>query len=258
MTSPRNNHDINENVTPFGSLPPEALPTFSIVDEPSLKDKQKHIMFLHGWGDKAEYMRPLRDEVMSGVNGWTSWIIGYAYLAWSFRVQAMLIAADLKKKAEQHGYDFSATIFVGFSMGGVIARQMAADGFPCKALVTSCSPHEGLGWWVPTPDPGSASIAPHSADLFWLNNWNDADKANRSRFNLLAITHDDENDSGKFHDDDSIVPRSSAIGKSMGQLAWTETVHYGKGKRPDPHFAGRNVNVVGKLTQRCKQLIAEN
>jgi pimeloyl-ACP methyl ester carboxylesterase len=62
-------------------------------------------------------------------------------------------ARDIGAAMRDEPYDLSHTVFVGFSMGGLVARQMVADGFSCQALISIATPHQGTAPWVPAAQP---------------------------------------------------------------------------------------------------------
>lgn len=122
--------------------------------------KQKHCILLHGWGllgmgDNGEAMRPMMDAIRTKVPDWNYWLTTYDAHGRSFSTNARELKPMFLNNTK---YDFTNTVFVTYSMGGQVARQMVADGFPCLALATICSPHHGLLGWVPTPDFGSMSV----------------------------------------------------------------------------------------------------
>jgi pimeloyl-ACP methyl ester carboxylesterase len=75
----------------------------------------------------------------AGQQGWHFWSVNYKTHWRSFADSARDIGAAMHDEP----YDFSHTVFVGFSMGGLVARQMVADGFPCQVLISIATPHQG-------------------------------------------------------------------------------------------------------------------
>ena len=76
----------------------------------------------------------------------------------------------------------------GYSMGGLVARQIAVNGINPTTLVTFCSPNQGTAAWVPTPNNGAMSLAPWSQDLNNLNN-HPRDKEMRSRYTMIGLSY---------------------------------------------------------------------
>jgi hypothetical protein len=148
-----------------GAAPGEAAP-------------QRHCILLHGWNSPSWYMDDIRQAVraLPQAAGWHFWSVDYKTHLRSFADSARDIGAAMRNQP----YDFSHTIFVGFSMGGLVARQMVADGFPCHALLTL--PHR-----IREQRRGCRRIARHGALSRWSTrlralNTNSADKACRSRY----------------------------------------------------------------------------
>jgi pimeloyl-ACP methyl ester carboxylesterase len=168
-------------------------------------------------------------------------------------------ARDLKAAFEQQPHDFTNTVLVGFSMGGLVARRLVAEGFPCRALVTICSPHQGVAPWVLTHSPGTWSLSRRSPHLVALNR-NPLDRAHRPHYYLFAITY---TDIGGYHDDDTIVTARSALGANLGQVALRKKIHidYGRtlGRRlsGSPHVRGMNPRYLTPVLQTCNRLFTE-
>jgi pimeloyl-ACP methyl ester carboxylesterase len=179
----------------------------------------RHCILLHGWNSPADYMSSIKGALQNLPQAacWNFWSIDYPTHRRSFREGAREVARALA--AQPH--DFSGCVFVGFSMGGLVARQMVADGFGCRALVSICSPHEGLARWVPTHSPGTWSLSRSSVALRALNR-NPIDRAHRDRYHLFAVTYRDR---FGYHDDDTIVTARSALGARLGVVAERRKIH---------------------------------
>ncbi len=166
-------------------------------------------------------------------------------------------ARDLTEAFARQPHDFSNTVFIGYSMGGLVARQMVALGFPCRALITLCSPHEGLAPWVLAHSPGTRSLSRRSPHLAALNA-HPRDVAARSRYHFFAITYDDIRGP---HDDDGIVTTSSALGENLGMVASRQRLHLSYGKTlalRGPHIAGMNARNIAPVIQLCAGLFAQS
>jgi hypothetical protein len=145
-------------------------------------------------------------------------------------------------------------ILLGYSEGGVVARQMIVDGVQVKALVTICAPHLGLGVWIPTPDSGSASLSPFSSDLQNLNN-SPVDQAHRKFYHLFALSC---TDFWGFHNDDGVVPVPSALGDTLGPMAEQKVIQLDYGTQiagVDPHHRGMDPTNLQPLIDTCSQLL---
>lgn len=226
------------------------------------EEKQKHCILLHGWGlfgmgDNGESMRPVQDAIRAKAPDWNYWLTTFDAHGRSF----LSNARGLKPMfLDDPKYNFTNTVFVTYSMGGVVARQMIADGFPCLALATICSPHHGLLGWVPTPDLGSMSVVWRSQDLAALNE-NSADMAQRNKYHFFAITYIDGRGG---HADDGVVESSSAFGEGLGSNIYREHIElqYGGGIVPvpgpvvwDPHNRGKDPQVAWRYIDYCTDLL---
>lgn len=147
-------------------------------------------------------------------------------------------------------------IIIGYSEGGIVARQLIAKKLPVQALVTICSPHHGLGYWMPTPDVGSASVSPFSDDLSRLNNSTEETK-HRGSYHLFAISC---SDFFGYHSDDGVVPISSGLGDALGAIPERTPIHLNYGDKQiagwDPHHRGTDPTHLGPVLTTCSQLLA--
>jgi hypothetical protein len=141
-------------------------------------------------------------------------------------------------------------------MGGIVARQMVADGFPCRALVSLCSPHHGLAPWVPTLTPGTLSLSRSSAALRKLNQ-HPRDIASREKYNCFSTTYEDPTGT---HPHDGLVARRSALGQYLGAVASRHNTHlrYDRFAATDPHLAGMNAATMQAAIGRCAEIMAQN
>lgn len=173
----------------------------------------KHCIVVHGWAGEARAMRPwqsaLRD--LPAAASWRFWDVTYDTSHTPFPSSARQLIDLL----ENSGNDFSQTILVGYSMGGLVVRQMVADGFPCAQLVTLCSPHHGPVGWMPVPFRGARSLAKWSRFVRNLNS-NRRDIQSRSRYHFFAVAY---RDWFGAHAHDGMVRTRSALGEKLGEVA---------------------------------------
>ena len=205
-------------------------------------------VLLHGWNSTGRDMAPLSDALqhLPSAAGWSFYTPTYETYIETFVEAARDLYPQIQALTEP-------LILLGYSEGAIVARQLIVDGLKIKALVTICGPHLGLGAWLPTPDPGSASISPFSADLKHLNELA-IDKANRKLFHLFAISC---TDFWGPHDDDGVIPVSSALGKSLGQMAERATIHLDYGNAIagiDPHHRGMDPTNLQPVLDTCSKL----
>jgi pimeloyl-ACP methyl ester carboxylesterase len=195
---------------------------------------------LHGWASAGDESRDLWRAVreLPQAAAWHFWDVRYDTQWTTFEENARRITAALDEEALRRDLPgFSDVILVGNSMGGVITRQMIVLGFPCRALLSVCSPHHGPAPWMPVPGRGPRSIARWSPGLARLNR-HPADIAHRHRYHLFAVTY---NDRLGRHDHDGIVTAHSALGMALGPVARRERIHlrYRNVATFDPHWRGR-------------------
>jgi len=127
----------------------------------------KHCIVLHGWSLDASGVSEITEAMraLPQARGRRFWDVSYDTQWTTFTSSARRIMEELQNQSD----DFSDTLLIGYSMGGVVARQMIALGFPCHALITICSPHHGPMPWIPPVGRGPRSIAPWSPTLAALN-----------------------------------------------------------------------------------------
>lgn len=214
-----------------------------------------HCILLHGWNSPADYLGGIRRALMSLPQAapWHFWSASYKTHFRAFPDSARELAAAFARQP----HDFSRTVFVTYSMGGLVARQMIASGFPCRALITICSPHEGVAPWVPTHSPGTWALSRRSPHLAALNH-HPIDVAARSRYHFFAITYSDVRG---HHDDDAIVTASSALGENLGIVARRQRIHLRYGRRlalRGPHIGGMRTRYLAPVIQLCAELFADH
>lgn len=180
-------------------------------------NKKKHIIILHGWGKTKEDMKSWMGFIKSTSfsNDKTIWNVGYASKLKFTDVANFLMSFFEQKKSE--GFNFEDVYFIGYSMGGIIARQMIADGFSVTKLVSICSPHLGLHWFIPgIINAGVSSLKQTSKELESLNS-NAIEQKMRNRYMFCSIGYSIKNRFGTIKQDgDTIVAGKSARGEGLG------------------------------------------
>jgi pimeloyl-ACP methyl ester carboxylesterase len=202
-------------------------------------------VLLHGWDSVGTDMAALADALqqLPSANGWNFYTPTYETHLETF-VQA---ASDLYPQVQALAQPL---ILLGYSEGGIVARQLIANGMKVKVLVTICSPHSGLGVWIPTPDVGSASVSPFSEDLKRLNA-SQNEGPSRSLYHLFAISCTDV---WGYHDDDGVVPVSSGLGTNLGSVAEQVVVELNYDSAiagTDPHHRGMDPANLQPLIATC-------
>jgi pimeloyl-ACP methyl ester carboxylesterase len=167
---------------------------------------------------------------------WNFWDISYDTTWQSFPESARQISSALQKT----GHDFEQTILIGYSMGGLVARQLVADGFSCSQLVTLCTPHHGPVRWMPVPTRGPRSLAHWNRHARVLDR-HPRDVALREKYHFFAVTY---RDTFGVHHHDGMVAQSSALGCKLPGVKTRRTVKL-KYSVPvsaflpiDPHWRG--------------------
>jgi pimeloyl-ACP methyl ester carboxylesterase len=205
-------------------------------------------VLLHGWDADGSSMNALCAalQALPEAVGWNFYTPTYETHTETF----VAAANDLLPKVQPL---LSPVILVGYSEGGIVARQMIADGLHVKALVTICSPYLGIGAWLPTPDPGSASVSPFSPELKALNG-SAAESAQRHLYHCFGITCTDR---WGDHPDDGVVPIKSALAEGLGNVAERVTIHLdynGNIAGWDPHLRGMDPKYLQPVLDTCAKL----
>ncbi len=211
---------------------------------------------IHGYNSKAKDMLEVYNHLrqLPFSNQWKFHLVEYETYLTSFRDSATTLARQLQKTQS-----FNKVIFVGYSMGGLVARQMVGDGFPCSALVAINTPHLGTAPWVPTPGSGANSQSPHSKDLKTLNA-NTFDILNRKHYAFFGMSFRDKLG---YHADDRLVTLASALGKNLSGIERQVEIplNYGANREAPqlisgsgPHLEGQRPESIHLVSQHCTQL----
>lgn len=217
-----------------------------------------HCLILHGWASDARALQKIRQHLqdLPQAATWNFWDISYDTTWQSFPESARQIMSKLNST----GHNFSRTLLIGYSMGGLVARQLVAEGFPCSDLITLCSPHHGPVNWMPIPLRGPRSLGQWSQHLRALDR-QPHDIAQRNHYHFFGITY---SDSLGFHSHDGMVSKSSALGEKLGAVATRHTIQL-RYSTPvsmlmpiDPHWRGMFPQYVGPALQHIGILLADN
>ena len=231
-------------------------------DESTLKPG-RNVLLLHGWHSTERQMSWWQSTLASRpeARGYRIWNATYDTHWKSFRRTARLLLREMHAQSTLNGIDWSNTILIGYSMGGIVARQMVAYGFDCRALIALCSPHEGaLGWaalrFALAGDVGASSLAGYNRVLHALNS-HPRDRAFRNRYDCYAITYRDPRGE---HAHDGVVSQSSALGESLGEVAHRQTIVREYEEKPfpftRPHLGGMNPDVMQPALNRVVPMLA--
>jgi pimeloyl-ACP methyl ester carboxylesterase len=266
---------MDEKLTPATpSTPPVDSPRFNLWNEARFflhvvrprsvtwertgTSKSKHTILLHGWHSTESQMRRWHRELEVACPDRSVWRLTYDTHWKSFARSARQVLVELNR---QH-VDWDDVVVIGFSMGGIVARQMVAYGFPARAVIALCSPHHGaLGWsnlrYPLISDPGASTLTHWSRHLQRLNS-HPRDIAARKSLHLLSITFEDGR--GR-HDHDGIVGRASAAGEELGAVASRSHAHFDYGKRAfftDPHMQGMNPSALPAMREHIQAVLDGN
>jgi pimeloyl-ACP methyl ester carboxylesterase len=175
-----------------------------------------HVIILHGYDSNGNAMARYETAIRGFMDpelltGWRFWRPTYD---WSRRFPE---AADqvlaILEQARADGEDFTNTILVGYSMGGIVARSLVAKGFGCRNLLTISSPHMGAPLWTAGGfTPGVWSLSEWSQDLAELND-DAGDRRARRSYELYGVTY--RNERGERFEDDGLFSYDSQVGAGM-------------------------------------------
>ncbi len=213
---------------------------------------QKHCVLLHGWNSPSWFLNDWKDALrdLPQAANWRFWLPDFPTHRFSF-VRA---AQEVRRALSAQEANWDDVILIGYSMGGLVARQMARDGFPCRAVVTICSPNEGVLPWVPTPTIGPQSLRKSSTQLRSLNRETPGENA---PLHLFAVTYRDLLGN---HWHDGLVSERSALGEHLRTVAHRQTVHLEYGRQiaslvpVGPHVRGMNPTTMNPVLETCARL----
>ena len=232
--------------------PKKALAVLQPEVKPLPRTCGRHVILVHGHNCLPSFLNGLQRSLrgVAGADEWRFWQVEYD-THWKPFTRS---AREIVRTLDHQGYDFSEAILVGYSMGGVVARQMVADGFPCRALLALCSPHLGYVPWLPFGDPGTLSIWPFSRRLHILNR-HPRDRAARSKYHFLAA---DYTDMFGYHPHDGLITRRSAWGETLGPLGSRMDVHLTYHFPPgiDPHIRVLRHQYLKAVLEICEKLFS--
>jgi pimeloyl-ACP methyl ester carboxylesterase len=237
---------------------PKSVSLSSLDVGPQSTLTPKNLILLHGWHSTNRQMNRWQSALAAcpQAQGWRIWRPTYDTHWKSFQRSARLVMREL----ERQNVDWSHTIILGYSMGGIVARQMVAYGFPCRHLIAIGSPHHGaLSWRVLhlalAGDVGAVSLTNYNRALRLLNA-HPRDYEHRNRFHFYAITH---STGPKNYDHDGLISLDSAWGNELGEVATRDSVHLHYEKRPllftDPHLWGMNPDTLPSAVGTCCRLM---
>lgn len=206
------------------------------------------IALLHGWHSVYGPMIHLENALRQRIPNARLWRVSYDSHWKPFPRSAREVSARLKAAGARP----DRTILVGYSMGGVVARSMVAQGFDARAVVCLCSPHLGPALHIPFGDVGSLSLA-YSAPYLRELNSNESDIARRGDYFFQSVTFRDATGECRH---DRIVSQRSASGRGLPGIehrANTHLVFEGVAPGPMPHLGGMNPEKVPQAMDFIEQ-----
>lgn len=199
------------------------------------------IALLHGWHSLYSPMMKLENALRERIPGARLWRVSYDSHWKPFPRSAREISARLRAA----GAKPERTLLVGYSMGGVVARSMVAQGFDARAVICLCSPHLGPALHINFADVGSYSLA-YSAPYLRRLNRAPRDIARRDDYFFQSITFRDATGECRH---DRIVSQRSASGQGLVGITHRANTHLeyeGVAPGPLPHVQGMNPSCVSK------------
>lgn len=237
---------IVEEADPFGILlsandQPFPAPQLSAAAAPRGVVVMLHGYDLEGSYDPGTLFRPSCDYVRMKLEplGFAVWAMRYDTLN-SFRWAGVNCAHHLRSS----GLPLENVHLFGYSMGGLVARTMVADGIPARTVYTYTSPNEGTGWWVPNllanlggDNAGALSMMGQSADLAWLNNQS---PEVQHRDKLVAIGFRHKGAWGDTHENDGMSELHSQCMQKVSQVKPGLALMWGWPKNINKHNVFEN------------------
>lgn len=238
--SPRTNYRILRRHPPF----------LETIDQKS----DLNFVLLHGWHSLYDPMVYLENALrqLPGGNKVRFWRVTYDTHWRPFTQTSREIIRALRQRKVQP----ENAILLGFSMGGIVARGMIANGFEAHHVFCLCSPHYGPGRWMPSGDIGSTSIAPWSRRLLRLNS-NPRDTMRRRDYSFYGISFDD---TLGHHSHDRVVPLHSALGTGLENVGFRHEIklrYRGIASGCDPHVQGMLPANHPVLLEECRSLFSK-
>lgn len=180
----------------------------------------KHLIVLHGWNCTSQAMTSWVEALQAAgaTDGRYLWNLTYPTDK-QFPIGATeLLQYFTARHAE--GHQFNDVRFLCYSMGGVVARQMIAQGFPVTKLATVCTPHLGImgttAWFA--WNLGSISLKQGSSELSQLNG-DSHESSLRNRYLCTSLQYAVQTPLGDmFHDDDQVVDGWSARAEGLDNV----------------------------------------
>lgn len=203
------------------------------------------IVLLHGWDmdknyDPGVWFRPFVEKIRQQFEP-----RGYIVFAPTYNTHESFVwaAKNLYQILVHSQWPMDNVHIFGYSMGGLVARQMVVEGLNPRNLVTYCTPNMGTAAWISNTalfNNGAMSMAAWSEDLKRLNS-HPRDHANRGRYQMIGLSYYADNQKTQRHDNDAIVEVTSAImwganPRPAAQIHWSSYKVWGWGRPAgDPH-----------------------
>jgi pimeloyl-ACP methyl ester carboxylesterase len=232
--------------------------------------KDKNIILIHGLsGDSAfntssDQMKKFYEHIENDplIKDYNVWTIVYNTWEIPFYYSGSWLYAEFTKIPD---YKFFDAIIVGYSMGGLIARTLAANGFNFKYLITVDTPHLGpsvsintvinIGNLLPpfSIKQGLISLAAgsYSHDFIDKSPLDIQKRAGNYAYYAIDYINDDENN---FHGDDWVVPVNSQLALSLGEVKWRYLLKK-EFKKDDPDKGMGKPHTIAIEPDYCQEAI---
>lgn len=218
------------------------------------------IIVLHGWDlgrnfDPGQAFQPVVDTLRQRYEP-----SGYIVFAPKYNTHESFVyaAQSIYDLLTHSGWPLDNVHLFGYSMGGLVARQLVVNGITPRSLVTYCTPNMGTAAWISNTalfNNGAMSMATWSKDLAALNS-HPRDQQFRGIYQMIGLSYVKDAAGSDRQYNDGIVEVTSAImweqsPKPGMQHHWT-SLHVGGQSPGEPHAGAQTFpEIQPAINQFC-------